>query len=182
MADYQVIEQLARESGRFNDMLILQGGDTVSLLGKFGLLLNKGYPQIGKAETLSMLVNVPGAGRPLDLSRSIDGKLHYKKRSITVQLSCFRPKTELDGIQKQLEALLQGQWVGFRFKKDAYFWRGYTTVSMSREEHKATVTISAVCNPYNYNLTAYLGNDWLWDTFNFEKDTIYTTRTEVKHL
>ena len=182
MANYQVIEQLARQNDRFNDMIILQGNDTVSLLERFGLLLNKGYPQIGKAETLSMLVNVPGAGRPLDLSRSIDGKLHYKKRSITVQLSCFRPKAELDSIQEELEKLLQGQWVWFRFKNDVYFWRGYTTVSMSREEHKAVVTISATCNPYNYNLTAYLGNDWLWDTFNFEQDTIYTTRTEVKHL
>ena len=51
MADYKAIEQIARESSRFNDVLILQGGGTVSLLERFGLLINKGYPQVGKAET-----------------------------------------------------------------------------------------------------------------------------------
>lgn len=182
MADYKAIEQIARESRRFNDVLILQGGGTVSLLERFGLLINKGYPQVGKAETLSMLVNVPGAGRPLDLSRSLDGKLHYSKRQITVQATCLRPKDQLDVLQKELEALLQGQWVWFRFKKDAYFWRGFCTVSMQRKEHSALVTLTAVCSPYNYNLTAYMGSAWLWDTFNFEKDTIYDVRTEVKNL
>lgn len=182
MADYKTIEQIARESRRFNDVLILQGGGTVSLLERFGLLINKDYPQVGKAETLSMLVNVPGAGRPLDLSRSLDGKLHYSKRQITVQATCLRPKDQLDVLQKELEALLQGQWVWFRFKKDAYFWRGFCTVSMQRKEHSALVTLTAVCNPYNYNLTAYMGSAWLWDTFNFEKDTIYDVRTEVKNL
>ena len=108
MADYKAIEQIARESSRFNDVLILQGGGTVSLLERFGLLINRGYPQVGKAETLSMLVNVPGAGRPLDLSRSLDGKLHYSKRQITVQATCLRPKDQLDVLQKELEALLQG--------------------------------------------------------------------------
>lgn len=62
MADYKAIEQIAR-SRRFNDVLILQGGGTVSCWNA-GLLINKGCPQVGKAETLSMLVNVPGAGRP----------------------------------------------------------------------------------------------------------------------
>ena len=163
MADYKAIEQIARESSRFNDVLILQGGGTVSLLERFGLLINRGYPQVG-------------------LSRSLDGKLHYSKRQITVQATCLRPKDQLDVLQKELEALLQGQWVWFRFKKDAYFWRGFCTVSMQRKEHSALVTLTAVCNPYNYNLTAYMGSAWLWDTFNFEKDTIYDVRTEVKNL
>jgi len=179
--NYKAIETAAAQKG-FNDFILLVGGDTISLLQKFGLLFDKTYPQIGKAETLSMLVNVPGAGSPLDLSKAIDGKLHFKQRKITVKFSCFRPPSQYDSIQKELEKLLQGQWVWFRFRDDAYFWRGYTTVSVAREEHKASVTITAACNPYKYNLTAYLGNDWLWDTFNFEKDTIYTERTEVKRL
>ena len=179
--DYKAAEAAAAKSG-FNDFLLLVGGNAISLLQKFGLLFDKTYPQIGKAETLSMLVNVPGASRPLDLSRSIDGKLHYKSRKITVRFSCFRPQSEDDGIQKGLEKLLQGQWVWFKFRDDSFFWRGHTTVNFERKANKAAVTITAVCNPYKYNLTAYLGNDWLWDTFNFETDTIYTERTEVKRL
>ena len=99
-----------------------------------------------------------------------------------MQATCLRPKDQLDVLQKELEALLQGQWACFHFKKDAYFWRGFCTVSMQRKEHSALVTLTAVCSPYNYNLTAYMGSAWLWDTFNFEKDTIYDVRTEVKNL
>lgn len=182
MADYQTIETIARGSDRFNDLLILTGGSTVSLLERYGLLMNKGYPQIGRAETLSMLVSVPGAGRPLDLSRSLDGKLHYTKRQITVQMSCFRPRSQWDTIQKDLEALLHGQWVWFRFRPDVHFWRGYLTVSAQPWDHGITFTVKGICNPYHYNMTAYLGGDWLWDTFDFEEDTIYDTPTEVKKL
>lgn len=179
--DYKAIEAAAAQKG-FNDLILLAGENTLSMLQRFGLLFDKTYPKIGKAETVSMLVSVPGGGRPLDLSKSIDGKLHFKKRKITIKLSCFRPTSQCDSLRKELEKLLQGQWVWLRFKNDAYFWRGYTTVSVVREEYKSSVTITAECNPYKYNLTAYLGNDWLWDTFNFEKDTIYTERTEVKRL
>lgn len=182
MERYQIVEAAALADSRFNDMLILGEKDTISLLEQYGLLLNKGYPQIGKAETISMLVFVPGSDQPLNLSKSIDGRLHYKQRQIKAQFTLLRPATEWDGIQKELESLLQGQWVWFRFRKDAYFWRGSPTVSFERGEQKATVTITATCNPYNYNLTAYLGDDWLWDTFNFEQDTIYPYKTEVKNL
>lgn len=183
MADYQALEAVARANDRFNDLVILQNGtEMVSLLDRFGLLLNAGYPQIGKAETLSMLVYVPGSGRPLDLSRSLDGKLHYTKRQITALFSCFRPKDQWGTIQRELETLLHGQWTWFRFRQSSTFWRGYLTVTQTPGDYSIQFAVKGICNPYNYNLTAYLGNDWLWDTFNFEQDTICTHRTEVKRL
>ena len=182
MADYKTIETAAKANENFNDLLIFDGKDTVSMLDRFGLLLNKGSPKIGKAETLSMLVNVPGAGRPLDLSRSLDGKLHYTKRQITVEFSCFRPTSQMDALKKELESMLHGQWTWFRFKNSTQFWRGLLKAEVKLQEYKSIVTISGTCNPYSYNLTAWLGNDWVWDTFNFEEDTIYTARTEVKRL
>ena len=55
-------------------------------------------------------------------------------------------------------------------------YTGYTTAP------EAYVALDGETVPYNYNLTAYMGSAWLWDTFNFEKDTIYDVRTEVKNL
>lgn len=52
----------------------------------------------------------------MDLSRSLDGKLHYSKRQITVRATCLRPKDQLDVLQKNWKPL-QGQWVWFRFKR-----------------------------------------------------------------
>lgn len=170
------------QSGRYNDFYIMDGADDLSLLEEFGLLLNAGYPKIGKAEPISLLVNVPGASKPLNLSKSLDGKLHYKQRQITAEFSCFEPKANWDSIQLRLEKLLHGQWRWFRFRHSSTYWRGHLSVKMQRGQRKATVTISGICNPYSYNLTAYLGSDWLWDVFNFEEDTIYTTPTEVKKL
>lgn len=117
MANYEIAEAAMLASDRYNDMLILTDADSISLLEQFGLMLDAGYPQIGRAEALSMLVHVPGSGRPLDLSRSLDGRLHYTKRQITAQFSCFRPKAQWGKLQQILELLLHGQWIWFRFKK-----------------------------------------------------------------
>ncbi len=182
MANYEIAEAAMLASDRYNDMLILTDADSISLLEQFGLMLDAGYPQIGRAEALSMLVHVPGSGRPLDLSRSLDGRLHYTKRQITAQFSCFRPKAQWGKLQQILELLLHGQWIWFRFKNSNWYWRGNLTVSVQPQDSSLTVTITGVCNPYSYNMTAYLGNDWLWDIFNFEEDTIYPDKTEVKRL
>ena len=68
MANYEIAEAAMLASDRYNDMLILTDADSISLLEQFGLMLDAGYPQIGRAEALSMLVHVPGSGRPWNLS------------------------------------------------------------------------------------------------------------------
>lgn len=182
MANYNKAELAAYTSRDFNDMWVIDTNGLTSLLETYGLFMEKGYPRIERAETLSMLVNVPGGSKPLNLTRSIDGNIHYTQRQITAKFDCFRPSFEKSE-RKALEKLLHGQWTWFSFLRNGNrYWRGYTEVSISRERFRNVVTIKAVCNPYSYNLTAYLGNDWLWDPFNFEEDTIYTTRTEVKSL
>lgn len=180
MTNYQAAEAAAKSNSYFNDLVIFDGGDSVSMLEQFGLLMNKGYPKIGKAEPLKMLVKVPGGGM-LNLSKSLDGQVHYVKRKIDVQFSCFRPQEELESIRRELERY-HGQWIWFGFRNSSWFWRGQASVSMTLKEHKAVVDFSAVCSPYSYNMTAYMGNDWLWDSFNFEEDTISTTPKEVKRL
>ena len=45
MADYQTIETIARGSDRFNDLLILTGDSTVSLLERYGLAAGSGGQQ-----------------------------------------------------------------------------------------------------------------------------------------
>lgn len=181
--DYKAAETAVAQSSNYNDMYILDissGGDIISMAEQYGLLINSGYPKIGKAKPLKMLVKVPGGGM-LNLSRSIDGAVHYTSRDIKVEFSCFRPKAEWINIRAKLEAL-QGQWLWFFFKDSAACWRGQLSVSMRQTKHKAVVTVSAVCNPYGYNVTAYLGGNWLWNSFNFENDTIYEIPTEVKSL
>ena len=114
----------------------------------FGLWLKRDSPQIGKPETDSTLVEVPGADFLLDLTRAVDGSVHHKKRNISMEFVCDRPKAQWASIRAQLEALLQGQWLHFYFVLDGEVWAGQLDVEMTPGEYKATVKITATCDPW----------------------------------
>lgn len=168
-------------------MAALQGvqlGD-YHTLKDWGLYIVVGGTTVGPAEPdQSLLIKVPFSDRILDLSKSLDGKVHYTQRKITITLKCVKPKKLWPSIQSALENALQGQWLRCIFDDDpSWYWEGYWTVTpQSRDRWENVFAISGICNPYKVSLTAAAGADWLWDTFNFETDTIYDTATEVKSL
>lgn len=153
-------------------------------LDDLGLLLMTGSPLISGAEPDKKLVQVPGADFLLDLSRSVDGRVHYLKRTIKMDLKCIRPPGEWHKVQSILENALQGQWLRCVFDDDpANFWIGLWEVSpQTRSKHYETFTITGTCNPYKYNSTAYDGPDWLWDDLYFDDDVICDEPTEIKSL
>ena len=148
MRDYAALEALAAQSPHLNDMRITTPKGTLSMRSDFGLWLKRDSPQIGKPETDSMLVEVPGADFLLDLTRSVDGSVHHKKRNISTEFVCDRPKAQWASIRAQLEALLQGQWLHFYFVRDGEVWAGQLDVEMAPGEYKATVKITATCDPW----------------------------------
>lgn len=167
-------------------MAALQGvqlGD-YHTLKDWGLYLVVGGTTIGAAEPEELLVKIPGSDRILDLCKALDGKVHYSQRKITITLKCVKPKKFWPSVQSALENALQGQWLRCVFDDDpSWYWEGLWKVSpQSRDRWENVFTITGTCNPYKTSITAAAGNDWLWDTFNFETDTIYTTPTEVKSL
>ena len=162
MRDYSALEALAAKSPRLNDMCITTPTQTFSMRSDFGLWLNKGSPVVGKLETDSMLVEVPGADFLLDLTRAVDGSVHHKKRKITMEFVCDRPKVQWASIRAQLEALLQGQWLRFYFTRDGELWDGLFDIEMKPGDRAATVSITATCDPFRKGLvdaaaTAILG-------------------------
>lgn len=179
--DYTTIKAAVTSNSAFNDLYIIEDdGSFFGFAEKYGLILNAGSPKIGKAQPVKMLVSVPGGGL-LNLSRAIDGYVHYKSREIIAEFSCFRPRSEIPAIRKELEKL-HGQWRQFFFRHGPICWAGQLNFTLSENEHKATVTMTAVCNPYGNRMTAYMGNNWLWDSFDFENDTISDTKSEVNSL
>lgn len=65
----------------------------IHTLKDLGLYLKVGSPMISGAEPETMLVNVPGSDFVLDLSRALDGEVHYKQRTIKLELICKSPKS-----------------------------------------------------------------------------------------
>lgn len=153
-------------------------------LHDLGLVFMVGSPLISGAEPDKKLVQVPGADFLLDLSRSVDGQVHYLQRTIKMEFKCIHPPSEWHKVQSELENALQGRWLRCIFDNDpANFWEGLWTVSpQTRDKHFETFTITGTCNPYKYNSTAYDGADWLWDDFFFDDDVICDTPTEVRSL
>lgn len=148
MRDYAALEAAAALNPRLNDVRVTTADGTLSLRSTFGLWLNKESPKVGKPETDSMLVEVPGADALLDLTRAIDGQVHYKKRSITMEFTCDRPKAQWAYLRSQLETLLQGQWLRFYFTRDGEVWAGQFDVELAPGEYRATVSITATCDPW----------------------------------
>ena len=64
-------------------------------LTDWGLYLKVGSPKISDAEVDEYLVKVPGSDTLLNLTDALDGRPHYKKRTITMELLCRAPKKDL---------------------------------------------------------------------------------------
>lgn len=152
MTYYESLEDMAAHNPNLNDMRVLFGSETVSLRTRFGLWLNKGSPIIGKPETESNLVYVPGSDKVLNLTRALDGKVHYKQRTIAAEFTVLRTKKQLDSIRHELETILQGQWLRFYFVQGGELWDGLFDVEMTPGDYNATVSIKVTCDPFRKGL------------------------------
>lgn len=137
-------------------------------LTDWGLYLKVGSPKIGAAEPEEYLVQVTGSDSLLNLTTWDDGKVHYKKRTITMELLCNAPKSKWPYIESTIANAIHGKWLQCRFDEDpAWYWEGLWKVTPSRDRLSSTFTITGTCNPFKRSV--YDGtNDWLWDDFNFE--------------
>ena len=141
-------------------------------LKDWGLYLKVGSPKIGAAEPDEYLVQVTGSDTLLNLTTWDDGKVHYKKRTITMELLCNAPKSKWPSIESTIANAIHGKWLRCKFDEDpAWYWEGLWKVSPSRDRFSSTFTITGTCNPFKRSV--YDGSsDWLWDDFNFETDIV----------
>lgn len=141
-------------------------------LTDWGLYLKVGSPKISPPETDEYLVQVPGSDTLLNLTNVLDGRPHYKKRTITMELLCTAPKKQWPTIYSNLANAIHGKWLQCKFDDDpGFYWEGLWSVDMSKDRLSSTVTITGTCNPFKRSV--YDGsNDWLWDDFSFETDIV----------
>lgn len=165
---------------------MLQGAQIGSIhtLKDLGLYLKVGGKVISLPETQKMLQEVRGSDIILDLTRAVDGEVHYGARKISLTFLCKAPKNSWDTIQSALANAIHGQWLRCVFDDDStWYWLGLWEVGEPQPDRNSiTFPVTGTCNPYKRNVTADAGADWLWDTFDFETDTIYDTPTGVISL
>nr|DAL47279.1 MAG TPA_asm: distal tail protein [Caudoviricetes sp.] len=146
-------------------------------LATWGLYMKVGSPNIGEPEPDETLVHVTGSDTLLNLTTALDGKVHYKKRSITMELLCTAPKKLWKVLQSRLHNALEGKWLQCVFDDDpSWYWEGLWHVKFVPGRLSATVTITGTCNPYKY--CVYDGTqDIRWDDINFKTDILQDYRS-----
>lgn len=117
--------------------------------------------------------DVPGADGSLDLSTAIAGRIIYERRVITLNFGCGYPMDKWPEVFSEVLRNFHGREGKLIFDDDPmYYYAGRMTVSeYSRARTLGTFTISVNADPYKYELTAS-DEDWLWDSFSFEKGVI----------
>lgn len=146
MKNYTALEALAEKSGRFNDVLVRIGTETVSLRSAYGLWLKKAQPEIGAPEVEGLLEYPPGYDFVYNFTQAVDGKVHFNSRSVTMAFLCILPKNQWDSIRGELESALQGQWLEFYFSKTPDIrYIGLFEVELTPGTDSAEVTITVTC-------------------------------------
>lgn len=132
------------------------------------LYLKVGSPKIGPAEVDEYLVQVPGSDTLLNLTSSLDGRPHYKKRTITMELKCTAPKNQWENLYSTIANAIHGKWLQCKFDNDpSFYWEGLWEVSVSKDALYCVFTITGTCDPFKRSV--YDGSDdWLWDDLVFD--------------
>ena len=144
----------------------------IDMLSTYGMALaNRHCVQPPVPKTIYQ--DVPGADGSLDLSTAIAGRIIYERRVITLNFGCGYPMDKWPEVFSEVLRNFHGREGKLIFDDDPmYYYAGRMTVSeYSRARTLGTFTISVNADPYKYELTAS-DEDWLWDSFSFEKGVI----------
>lgn len=99
-------------------------------------------------------VDVPGRDGPLDLSTALDGEIHYRSRSISLE---FASTATLSGLAwpeflSSLASLLHGKKVTLAFDgDDGWYYSGRGAISgYEMEGARWTLQTDFICDPWRY--------------------------------
>ena len=136
-----------------------------------GLILSN--VEISSPEAQTYYIDIPGMDGQLDLSEALTDGVQYKNRTIKLTFYIVGDMTEWFTIASKIQNILHGQKCKIIFDKDpSYYWIARIKVDTTHSKRTNIITMECTAEPYKYEINTGSDNDWLWDTFNFEKDVI----------
>lgn len=134
--------------------------------------------KVSEPKVKTALISIPGRRTPIDASEILGG-IFYENRTLTITAE------KLEGPGKYLQTLAEISRAvnGFRQEISAsarcdWYWVGRPEIDSTNNGFKSTYTISVNVEPYQYRDLAS-GDNWVWDTFNFEDGCIQPQLTNV---
>lgn len=122
-------------------------------------------------------VDIPGGDGSLDLTTAISGRAGFKDRSGSFTFYVANGYKEWQEVYSEVMGYLHGKKLKAILEDDPnYYYEGrFAVSSWQSDKDYSSITISYVVGPYKRSIVA-AGEDWLWDTFNFDTDMIQSYR------
>ena len=118
-------------------------------------------------------IEIPGGNGSLDLTVALLGRAVYKNRTGSFEFIVENGFKEWNVLYSEITNYLSGKRLRAILEDDPdYYYEGRFTVNEWKSEANwSSIVIDYDVKPYKKSLVS-AGDDWLWDTFNFETDVI----------
>ena len=136
-------------------------------------LIPSSRPLFNPPAVKTNMIEIPGGDGVLDLTTALTGRPLYQNRTGSIEFyvqNGFKPWANL---YSEIMGYLHGQRLQAILEDDPdYYYQGRFSVNAWKSDQQwSLITIDYDVEPFKYELDSAHEN-WLWDTFNFEKDVI----------
>lgn len=136
-------------------------------------LIPKSRPLFNPPSVKTNYIEIPGGDGSLDLTTALAGRPVYKNRTGAWEFYVENGFKDWTVLYSEIMTYLHGKKLKAILEDDPdYYYEGRFAVNAWKSDPNwSIITIDYEVGPYKRSLLA-AGNDWLWDTFNFETDVI----------
>lgn len=136
-------------------------------------LIPKSRPLFNPPSVKTNYIEIPGGDGSLDLTTALAGRPVYKNRTGSWEFYVENGYKDWSVLYSEIMTYLHGKKLKAILEDDPdYYYEGRFAVNAWKSDPNwSIITIDYEVAPYKRSLIS-AGNDWLWDTFNFETDVI----------
>lgn len=136
-------------------------------------LIPKTRPVFNPPAVKTRFIEIPGGDGSLDLTAALLGRAVFKNRTGSFEFIAENGFKDWSVLYSEIMAYLGGKKMRAILEDDPnYYYEGRFRVNEWKSEaYWSSIVIDYEVGPYKKNLIS-AGDDWLWDTFNFETDVI----------
>lgn len=128
---------------------------------------------VGMPKPKTLIIDIPGSSKRLDLSEALTGRCEYESRTLIFTLGGIGP---IENWAARLTAFvneIHGRRVQVVLDQEPdYYFEGRAEVKgFDRIRALGKIELEIVCDAYKWEVVSSSA-DWLWDPFNFETGII----------
>lgn len=140
-------------------------------------LIPSSRPTVAQAPVSTNYIDIPGReDGPIDFSTYLTGRIQYGNRTGSFEFLVDNDHESWGRIHYNIVSFLHGKELKMSLEDDpAYYYKGVFTLNEWKSgSWNSSIIIDYILEPYKYLIAS--GNNWLWDVFNFETESITDLR------